>query len=202
MFRYRRTEKRSDSDAERWLITWKVCFMCFATSLSSSVLWNQADHFIHLCVGLGWRCIMHTGKTYSLPYCAAEDIPHTWQHWLKIAQKPLILHNTIFPLHALDPRSLWSRFNISGLPGYLALNIFLKLKDDINSALFIIFPFFYLYHSVLFDLSLWLLQTSRRWILFSWLSGGSPALPLLLMQHVRLLPSSLNYLNYSQKGLN
>lgn len=86
---------------------------------------------------------MHTGKTYLCLSVRAEDIPHTWQHWLKIAQKPLVLHYRIFPPHALDPRPLWSRFNVSSLPGYLVLNsiIFLNLKDDITSALLIIFPF-------------------------------------------------------------
>lgn len=56
---------------------------------------------------------------YSLPERAAENIPYTWQHWLKIAHKPLIHHYRIFAQQAWDPQSLGSRFDVSSLLGYL-----------------------------------------------------------------------------------
>lgn len=40
--------------------------------------------------------LCHVRRRWSLPERAAQSIPHTWQHGLKIAQKPLIHHYRIF----------------------------------------------------------------------------------------------------------
>lgn len=56
----------------------------------------------------------------SLPECTAENIPHTWQHKLKIAQKPFIHSYSIFNRQVWDPQPFWSRF--------VACNLLVNLK--------------------------------------------------------------------------
>ncbi len=74
--------------------------------------WNQADHFLHSRMGLGWRCGMQVKKC-SLPECAAENIPPSWQHELKIALNPLNQNYRIFVRQALDSHPFWSRFDVA-----------------------------------------------------------------------------------------
>lgn len=66
-----------------------------AAFLSGSALWNQAYNFPPFMDGIR-KTLCHARRKYSSPECAAESIPHTWQHRLKIAQKPLIHHYRIF----------------------------------------------------------------------------------------------------------
>lgn len=51
----------------------------------------------------------HARRKCSLPERAAENILHTWQHWLKIAQKPLIHHCGRFAGQLWDPWPFWSK---------------------------------------------------------------------------------------------
>lgn len=96
-----------------------ACIMRCAASLSSSVLWNRADHFLLHGIRM---TLCHAHRKCSLPERTAENIPHTWQHGLKIAQKPLIHHYRIFARQAWDPRPFWSRFDVCNLHGYLTLS--------------------------------------------------------------------------------
>lgn len=102
---------------------------------------------------------------YSLPERAAENIPYTWQHWLKIAHKPLIHHYRIFAQQAWDPQSPGSRFDVSSLLGYLIPTffiVFLKAPLTISSR----WPISLLLAALPFSASLFrFLQISRWWIL-------------------------------------
>lgn len=76
----------------------------------------------------------HACRKCGLPKRAAENIPHTWQHWLKIALKPLIHQCKIFALQTRDPRLFRSRFDASSLLGHLTFST--------NSS--VVFIFFFL----------------------------------------------------------
>lgn len=81
--------------------------------------------------------LCHMRRKCSLPERAAENIPHTWQHWLKIAQKLLIHHCKIFAQQARDPRLFRSRFDVCNLVGHLTLSTNSSVLSDLFPLLFL-----------------------------------------------------------------
>lgn len=51
----------------------------------------QADHFLHSWIGLGRQWVMCVESRNCLSV-QQKNIAHTWQHGLKIANKPIIHH--------------------------------------------------------------------------------------------------------------
>ena len=82
-------------------------------ALCCSALWNWADTFPPFMNGIRMT-LCHARRKCSSPERAAESIPHTWQHGLKIAQKPL-LFTTIGYL--LNRHGIPGRFDVCDVFG-------------------------------------------------------------------------------------
>lgn len=124
IFRYKerqrdiQPQKDRDTQEKVWLcVTVRVCVWIMHCAAVPSNSAESSWSFSPFIDGVRMT-LWHVHRKCSLPERAAENIPHTWQHGLKIAPKPLIQNYRILAQQAWDPHPFRSRFNVCNLHGY------------------------------------------------------------------------------------